>query len=230
MTEPPAYITVELHCHTYHSPDCLMLPERMLQVCQRRGIDRLAITDHNQIAGAREAAALDPVRVIPGEEVMTTKGEVIAWFVKERVPPGLPPAEAIGRLREQGAVISVPHPLDPVRSASWAWEDLKPILPLVDALEVYNARSWAARHDERARALAKQHGLLATAGSDAHAYPELGRAAMRMPAFDDAATFREALAQAEIIARRSSPLVHFYSRYATLRKALGWRRPPRPMP
>jgi predicted deacylase len=97
------------------------------------------------------------------------------------------------------------------------------ILPLVDALEVFNARSFLRGPDQRAAALGLEAGLLATAGSDAHSYLEVGRAVLRLPPFRDPESFREALAKAHIHARRSSPLVHVLSRYASFRKGLGWR-------
>ncbi len=218
-------IRVELHAHTYHSEDSLMLPDRMLAVCARRGIDKLAITDHNRISGASEAAALEPDRVIVGEEIKTTQGELLAFFVKEAVPPGLPPERALQQLRAQGAFISVSHPLDSLRSGAWEMHDLLDILPLVDALEVFNARGLVRSADRRVEELAQEHGLLRTAGSDAHSYLELGRSGMRLPDFNDAESFRRSLAHAEVIRRRSSFLVHTLSRYASLRKALGWKAP-----
>ncbi len=222
---PP--LTVELHCHTYWSRDSLMLPARLLEICRRRGIDRLAITDHNTIDGALEAAALDPVRVIVGEEIMTTQGEILAYYLREAVPPGLTPKATITRLRNQGALISVSHPFDSLRGGSWDEPDLRSILPQVDALEVFNARTWSGAPNSRAASLCAAAGLLRTAGSDAHAYCEVGRARMRLAHFGDAASMRLALAQAEIVAHRSMPTVHLLSRLAKWRKRLGWR-PPRP--
>ena len=216
-------ITVELHCHTYFSSDSLMLPSRILEVCKQRGIDRIAITDHNEIGGAKKAFDLDPERVIVGEEIMTTQGEILAYFVEEWIPPQLTPEETIDRLRDQGAVISVAHPYDSIRGGSWNPDDLEKILPLVDAIEVFNARTISSRPDKMAANAADEHGLLRTAGSDAHAYSEVGRTVLRLPNFNDAESFRIALTSAEIIRRRSSPFVHFFSRYATFRKALGWR-------
>lgn len=216
-------LVVELHCHTYRSPDSLIEPGRLLEVCRARGIDRLAITDHNTIRGALEAKALDPERVIVGEEILTTRGELLAYFVTEEVPPGLTPEETIERLRAQGAVVSVSHPFDYTRKGAWRMEDLEAILPLVDALEVFNARSWTAAANRQAAEVARRAGLPGTAGSDAHAYAEVGRVRMRLPAFTDAASFLAALPAGEILGRRSWPLVHLYSRYATLAKRLGWR-------
>lgn len=212
-------LNVELHCHTHWSKDSLMRPWRLLEVCRRRGIDRVAVTDHNAIAGALEAASLDPERVIVGEEIMTTQGELLAYYVREEIPIGLPPEEAITRLRDQGALISVSHPLDWMRSGSWSERDLRRILPLVDALEVHNARCWWDKPNRRAAALAAEAGLPGTAGSDAHAPGEVGRSGMHLPEFEDAASLRRALVKGEIIRRRLSPFVHLASRYAVWRKA-----------
>jgi hypothetical protein len=81
-------VNVELHCHTCYSKDSLMTPAKLLAVARRRRIHRLAVTDHNTIEGALEAQALDPSRFIVGLEVMTTEGELLAYFVKENVPSG----------------------------------------------------------------------------------------------------------------------------------------------
>ncbi len=220
-------INVELHCHTYHSSDSLMLPQQILQVCDRRGIDRVAITDHNSIAGARETSALDPKRVIIGEEILTTEGEILGYFVSEEIPKGLPPLEVVERLKAQGAVISISHPFDPTRGCRWSVETLETLFPHIDALEVLNARCWNDQPNNKAADFARNAGLLSTAGSDAHAPVEVGRAYLSLPAFSDADSFKEALKHARILGHRSFPLVHLYSRYATWRKLLGWTQPER---
>ena len=201
-----------------------MLPAKMLEVCRRRGIDRIAITDHNTIDGALEAHSLAPDRVIIGEEIMTDHGELLGYYLREQIPAGLSPQETIQRLRDQGAVISVSHPFDTIRAGSWAEADLWQILPLVDAIETFNARTWSRSANAQAEALADEAGIPGTAGSDAHAYLELGRAVMRLPDFESPAEMRVSLPKAEIDASRSSRLVHLLSRYASLRKRLGWRR------
>ena len=76
-----------------------MSPARLLAVCRQRGVERVAVTDHDAIQGAFEAAALDPRRVIVGEEIRTTEGELLGYFMQEFVPPGLSPEETIARLR-----------------------------------------------------------------------------------------------------------------------------------
>jgi predicted metal-dependent phosphoesterase TrpH len=218
-------LTADFHCHTYRSKDSLLLPGRLLEIARQRGIDRLGVADHNCIVGALETARLDPERVIVGEEIRTTAGELLAYFVHEEVPPGLTPQETITRLRDQGAFISISHPFDGMRRGSWTEATLRAVLPLVDALEVFNSRTWSAGPNRRASTWAAEAGLLRTAGSDAHAASEIGRALVRLPPFQDAESLRAALRSAEILGRHSSPLVHLLSRYACWRKAMGWRPP-----
>jgi hypothetical protein len=100
------------------------------------------------------------------------------------------------------------------------------ILPQIDAVEVFNARTMTMHPNKRALALAQNSGRLGIAGSDAHHPSEVGAVTMRMPDFETPAEFLLALAEAETIGQRSSPLVHFFSRFATWRKKLGWRYKP----
>ena len=74
---------VDLHSHTLWSKDCLTSFETIIQLCLRRGIDRIAITDHNTAAGALAMHKIAPDLVIVGEEIMTTEGEILAYFVQE---------------------------------------------------------------------------------------------------------------------------------------------------
>lgn len=206
---------VEFHCHTIYSKDCLVRPEKLVQACQRKGIERVVVTDHNTICGALCAQEIDPDRVIVGEEIMTQEGELLAAFLREEIPPGLPALETIARLREQGAFISVSHPFDRLRKGHWQTDDLLKITPYIDAIETFNARCMQPGFNDRALAFARQQGLMGTAGSDAHTLSELGRASMLLPEFEDAHSLKNALAQVEFQVRMSSPLVHFASRYAT---------------
>ena len=148
-------IFTEFHCHTNASKDSLTRPADLVAMARRKGIDRLIITDHNSIVGAREAQAIDPELIIVGEEIMTTKGEILAAFVKEEIPPDLTPLETIRILKEQGAFISVSHPFDELRKGGWLENDLLEILPLVDAIEVYNSRCMLPRFNRRAACLPK---------------------------------------------------------------------------
>ncbi len=213
-------LRVEFHCHTYISKDCVTPPQKLIAACYRRGIDRLVITDHNSIAGAVEAREHAPELVIVGEEIMTTDGELLAAYVKEVVPRGLPPLEAIQRLRDQGAFISVSHPFDEVRNGHWRIEALREIVPLVDAIEVFNARCMQGQYNDRAREFAWEFGLPGTAGSDAHAALEVGRGCLMLPPFQDGESLRRVISSGRVIGVLSSPWVHFLSAFARLRKRI----------
>ncbi len=213
--------TVELHAHTIYSKDSLLRLEALPDICRARGIDKLAITDHNTVQGALQAARLHPMLVIPGVEIMTTGGELLAWFVQEEIASGLTPQEAIRRLREQGAVIGAAHPFDRYRGGAWGMANLLEIVDLVDSIEVFNARSLHNTDNTLALAFAEEHGKLMTCGSDAHIRREYGRAVMQMEPFASTAdSFLQSLASAARIERLSGPEVHFGSTYAKWAKRL----------
>lgn len=214
------WVRVELHLHTRISKDSLVKIEELLERCDRIGIDHVAITDHNQIENALKAKAMAPDRVIVGEEIETTQGELIGYFMTEQVPPGLEPMAAIDRLRKQGALISVAHPLDTTRTQHWDEEELLAIAPYVDAIESFNARCLTNKPNQAAETFAQKHGLLETVGSDAHSLWEVGRAYLTLPEFDDAAEFKAGLVKAEKTTRLSPFFVHLFSRYAVLHKKL----------
>lgn len=217
---------VELHCHTHYSKDCLLKPETIIETCRAKGIDKLAVTDHNTIAGALQLEELAPELIIVGEEVMTTAGELLASFVREEVPPGLTPGEAIARLREQGAFISVSHPFDRLRHGAWQEPDLLDVIHAVDALEVFNARCIFNADNAAALTLAQRHGKLRTVGSDAHTAREIGRATVEIEPFESAESLRANLATAQFRTTLSSVLIHFASTYAKWMRRLGLK--PRP--
>jgi hypothetical protein len=210
---------VDLHSHTVFSRDSLTRPEKLIERARAVGLDKLAVTEHNNLAGALRAKELAPDLIIVGEEIKTTHGEIIAYFVKKEVPRGLSPQETVDRLREQGAVISIPHPLDSLRTSAMGMETVLQIIDQVDALEVLNARCVRPSDNDAAAELAQKYAKLATAGSDAHTLQEVGRCYMLMPEFEDnPASFLQALAQAQPQGRVSPFWPHLISTWAKWRK------------
>ena len=209
---------VDFHTHTIHSKDGLTGIRKFIDSARRAGLDRIAVTDHNTLRGAWEAASLAPDIVIPGEEIMTREGELLGYYVREEIPKGLTPEDAISRLREQGAVISVSHPFDRLRRGAWNAEALARIVPWIDAVEGFNARCMFAVDNRQAGDFARDHRLPVTAGSDAHAGLELGAAGLEISPFTDGATLRAALRSAKVFGRLSPWWVHFLSQYAKWKK------------
>ncbi len=211
-------LRVESHCHTIYSKDSLTTPQTLVDTCRRKGIDRVIVTDHNTLAGARAAQAVDPDLVIVWEEIMTTRGEILAAFVTEEIPNGLTPRETIRRLRDQGAFISVSHPFDRWRNGHWHEADLLEILPEVDAIEVYNSRCMLPRFNRQARQFAKRHRVAGTVGSDAHAAFEVGQSLMILEPFEGPDGLRKGIGRSLHKVRWSPPWVHFSSRFAVIYK------------
>ena len=208
---------VDFHCHTLFSKDSLTQLANLVRTIRRRELGRVIITDHNTITGAVAARVLDPELIIVGEEIKTTRGEILAAYVTKEIPPDLSPQETINRLQDQEAFISVSHPFD-IRSGAWALDDLLEIVPFVDAIEVFNARCMKPGANQEALRFAYEHNLPGTAGSDAHAAFELGTACMELPQFDGPDELRKVISQGTVRGRLSPFWVHLFSRYARIKK------------
>ena len=213
-------IDVELHSHTHYSRDSLNRLADIVRTCRRVGIDRIAITDHNEIAGALKARAYAPDLVIVGEEVKTTRGELLCLFITEMIPRGTTPDEAIERVHAQGGIVGAPHPLDPLR-AGLGRDVVLRLKDRLDFVEVYNARTLDGRKNEQAAALAAELGLPASVGSDAHLLREIGGCRVRMRDYHSPQDFLAALREATLITRNSSPLARVGSRWAAIAHEFG---------
>lgn len=211
-------LRVEFHCHTVFSEDSLTSPRKLVDTCRRKGIDRVVVTDHNTIAGAQAAQKLDPELVIVGEEILTTRGEILAAYMTEEIPPHLSPQETIMRLKDQGAFISVSHPFDRIRKGGWDEDDLLEILPEVDAIEVYNSRCMNPNFNRMAKSFAEKHNITGTVGSDAHAAFELGRSLLLLEQFKGPDEMREVIRSGVPQVKWSPPWIHLTSRYASIYK------------
>jgi predicted metal-dependent phosphoesterase TrpH len=211
---------IDLHSHTYVSPDSLTDPRDLIERAREVGLAKLAITDHNAIEGAREAYALAPDLIIVGQEIDTAAGgELIAYFVTEQIPRDLPPERAIALLRQQGALISISHPLDRLRGSAMGEKHTLALIDKVDALEVFNARCLLAEDNRRAAELAAKHGKLGTAGSDGHTLPEIGAAYVELPPFKhNVEAFRAALAKGTAHGRLTGFMPHVRSTLAKRKK------------
>jgi predicted metal-dependent phosphoesterase TrpH len=204
-------LKADLHVHTRYSEDSLSPPEKIVQHCIKRGINCLAITDHNTITGAVEVKRLAPFKVIIGEEIFTTQGEIIGYFLTEEIPPRLSPEETVTRIKAQGGLACIPHSCDRFRrSSTLRRQALNSIMPDIDSIEVFNSRTMLLRDSARALELARRHNLPATAGSDAHIVREVGSTYVEIPEFNDAEQFRQALKQGQVFGHRTNFFTHFY--------------------
>lgn len=208
----------DLHMHTLYSPDSRTTLEQIVDRCTEAGIDCVAITDHNTIAGSVEMKRIAPFKVIISSEIHTREGEVIGYFLTEEIPKRLSARETVRLIKEQGGLVCVPHPFDMLRGSSIERGALHEILPEVDIMEVFNARSIFRHQNSMAGRFARQHNLLPSAGSDAHTYHEIGGTYVEMPDFVDKEGFLAALKQGRIVGQTSSLWVHAKSTWSKIRK------------
>jgi len=213
-------VHVEFHCHTIFSKDSLLSIQKLLETLPVKGIDKIAITDHNTIRGALVAKKLAPEKIIIGEEIMTTEGELLAFFVQEEIPALLTPEETIHRLKKQGAFISVSHPFDRYRKGHWDEKNLARIIPYIDSIEIFNARCIHSLDNQKAQKYAREMNICGMVGSDAHTHKEIGKAMMSLPNFQNRSGLMEALKSSIYRTELSSPWIHLSSRYATLQKKI----------
>ncbi len=200
-------IDVDLHMHTDHSYDCATPVEVLLAEARERGLGAIAVTDHNEISGALEAAAkADGVKVIVGEEIKTAdQGEVIGLFLTEKIPRGMSLPETIAEIKRQGGLVYVPHPFDRLHSVP-DYEHLLGVLDEVDAIEVFNPRVAISEFNDEAVRFAAKYRIPAGAGSDAHVPQGLGSVRIRMRDFDGPEEFLHALRDADIMRNPASLL------------------------
>jgi hypothetical protein len=207
-------ILAEFHCHSNYSPDSLVKLEQIIQTCRNKGIGKIAITDHGRMAGAFKAHQMAPDLVVVSEEILTSEGEILGYFMTEEIPDNLPPLEVVKRLRDQGAFINVAHPFDPWRGSDWKEDTLEKLVPFLDGVEAFNARCFDQKFNENAGVFANEHDLAWMVGSDAHSIPEIGRAVLQLPDFNTADELRQAVKTATFSGELSSKMVRLHSTVA----------------
>jgi predicted metal-dependent phosphoesterase TrpH len=174
-------LNIDLHCHSRFSADGISEPAEMVEEAKRKGLHGFAITDHNTCACVdyflqhgfmrEDGQAVDGLLIVPGQEITTSAGHLLALGVRLPDLKGISPAEAIELIHDQGGLAVPPHPYDFFRAGI-----KEPVLNTLklDALEVFNAATTLRRCNEQAFKYAENRGLPMTAGSDAHHVEALG--------------------------------------------------------
>ena len=218
----------DLHMHTEYSVDSLAKVEDVLSSAVKKGLNVIAITDHNEIAGAIEAARIAkrrhlPIQIIIGEEVMCEEGDLLVYFLKKRIAPEKL-ADVLKEVRRQGAVCSSAHPYDFKRSGIKLGKLHPALLKQIDAIEGFNARAALKGINDSAMNFAAIHGKPVLAGSDAHHPLEVGGAYAEFEGVGKLDKRKLLSAPRKLHGRLSSPIVHFFSRYAVLKKKFGKKK------
>lgn len=215
-------INIDPHVHTEYSSDCTVPIDKVVTISRRKGLDGVAITDHNSIEGAlrlREKAG-DHFVIIVGEEIRTSEGEITGLFLEEWIPPGLSPEDTIDRIKSQGGLVFITHPFCSFRRSRLAFETLIRIITMVDIVEVFNSRNILRADNEKAYTFAKDKRKLVMVGSDAHIPYEYGRSYLRIRSFDDGSpeAFKKSLPTAALVTCKSPLWVHLVTKWVKVRK------------
>jgi predicted metal-dependent phosphoesterase TrpH len=212
-------LKADLHIHTKYSMDCDTPLEKIIARCNKLGINCIAIADHGTIEGALRMQEIAPFTVIAAEEILTPVGEIMGVFLKEGIPSGLSARETIARIKEQDALVCLPHPFDTLRGLRLSQPELDELAADIDIIEAFNSRSPLKLPALKAQEFADKHGLAKCAGSDAHSTYEIGRAYVEMPEFEEKDGYLESLKAGKITGKKSSIFVHFLSVWARMKKA-----------
>jgi predicted metal-dependent phosphoesterase TrpH len=210
-------IRVDMHSHTDYSRDSIITPGTLVEMYLRAGFHAVCVTDHNTIDGAIHVQRIAPFRVIVGEEVSTSEGELIGLFLRRTVQPGLSAAETIEAIHEQGGLAVVPHPFDRMRRFRLDEGVLESVVGQLDVVETFNSRTLLMSDNERTASWAKSKGIVTGGGSDAHTPGEIGTAWVEMPAFEGPADFLRSLGEGIVVGRRSNPFLRMQTTFTRFR-------------
>lgn len=205
---------IDLHIHSKYSHDGVLDPQEIVRIAKGRGLNGIAITDHNTIKGSQEAKKYETkdFKIITGAEIMTEKGEITGLFLSKEIKSRRL-RKVIAEIKGQGGIAIVPHPFDGLRQS--AFHITEEYVSLVEAIEGFNSRCVFQRYNRAAIEFAAQHNLPAIGGSDAHYANEIGLAGITVYSDD----IRQAIMQGEVelFGKRSSLLNHVRTKIAKLR-------------
>jgi predicted metal-dependent phosphoesterase TrpH len=163
-------LRADLHVHTTYSKDSLISPKDLVYYSKKRGLNAVAVTDHNNLEGAYKIARETDFLVIPGMEVSSSDGHIVALNVNEPIPKGFSAVETVERIHRAGGVAIACHPYVYFKGCLRG-----NVCATFDAIEVINARAFPFRSSvKKAQETADRLKLSRVAGTDAHYGPQIG--------------------------------------------------------
>ncbi len=184
----------DLHNHTHYSKCSNLKPELLLKLVRKRGMNGIAVTDHNTIKGALKVKKLNKDKnfeVIIGDEVKTNYGDVLTYYLQEEIK-SREFFSVVDEVKKQDGLIAIPHPFRTSTNPELKFRyPIEKIKNKIDAIECFNARMLPG-NNEKAQRLAEKLNIPGIAGSDAHFRFEIGRA---YTVFNDNLSLRKAIKQ-----------------------------------
>lgn len=201
---------IDLHCHSSYSNDAISTPYNVIKEALSKGLDGIALTDHDTAKGwpeAIKAAEELNAYLILGEEIKSSKGDILGLFLKEEIRmKGCDPIEIIKEIHRQKGLAVLPHPFHFPKH----FKNIENYLHLIDGIEVSNARRILNYFDKKAFNLAKKYDLIMTAGSDCHIDKSCGYTYIDCDA-NSLSEFKEKLIKKEVkIHGKNSPCIYTF--------------------
>lgn len=165
---------IDLHTHSEASHDGGITLNQYERTLNDNVLDCIAITDHNRIDFALRAREILGEKIIVGEEIMTSEGEVIGLFLNAKVEPHQPIQMTVNAIKEQGGIVYIPHPFETVRKGLHP-KTIEQIQQGVDIIEVCNGRAFAQNKSQQAVVWSRINNIPGAASSDAHGVRGLGK-------------------------------------------------------
>jgi predicted metal-dependent phosphoesterase TrpH len=163
-------IRADLHVHTTYSKDSLITSKDLVYYAKRSGLNAVAVTDHNYLEGAFKIAKEMDFLIIPGMEISSADGHIVALNIPELIPRGLSAKETVNRIHDAGGIAIACHPF--VLFKGCLKENVSTSF---DAVEIINARAYPFRRSvKKAIQTAERLNLPRVAGTDAHYGPQIG--------------------------------------------------------
>ncbi len=212
-------LKVDMHTHSEYSPDSRTPLAAQAAAIKAAGLHVVCATDHNTVEGALRLRELaDGFRVIVGEEVSSSDGEIIGLFLEKAIPRDLSAEETIARIHDQGGLVSVPHPFSRNRRFHLRRSVLERVYKDIDCIEVFNAREAFTQDNLRAAAFATEKAIPGAVGSDAHRAAEIGRAWVEVEDFAGREDFIAALREGSVVGKLTGNYIHVLTRLDVVRK------------
>ena len=163
-------LKIDLHVHTIYSPDSLIRPEEVAYYANKRGLDGVAVTDHDRLDGALRMSKEKGFLILPGTEITSSDGHILALNIQEPVPRGLTAEETVEEIHDAGGITIACHP-----GAIFKGSLGNHATSMFDAVEVINSSAIPFRYSvKRGEQIASRLKRPRVAGSDAHYGPEIG--------------------------------------------------------
>lgn len=214
--------------HTQYSYDGLITPKELIYYAKKRGLDGVAITDHDTVEGALKIAEEADFLIIPGIEISSLNGHVVGLNVCETIQRRLSVEETVDKIHDAGGIAVACHPTTLFKSSLKRHVKAK-----FDAVEVINASAFPFKYAvKRSKEFAQNLGVAQVAGSDAHYGPEIGYAYTIVDAEPEILNIIEALTRGSckpfgnpipLSLRLKRIMLRFKERFSSYKNVGRWR-------